>query len=85
MFSPMYSYRLQNSNKLENSIQNCKSLLAPYENRLAREEIAPSDPSSLDRALRELAVRCCLHTSPLLQTLTVLYMKHGFIQKYKQT
>ncbi|MCI4384801.1 hypothetical protein PGIGA_G00043010 [Pangasianodon gigas] len=47
--------KLQNSNKLESSIQNCKNLLTPYENRLAREEIAPSDPTSLDKALRELA------------------------------
>ncbi|KAI5629462.1 periplakin isoform X1 [Silurus asotus] len=46
--------KLQNSNKLESSIQNCKSLLTPYENRLAREEIAPSDSTSLDKALREL-------------------------------
>ncbi|XP_017313913.1 periplakin [Ictalurus punctatus] len=46
--------RLQNSNKLESSIQSCKNLLTPYENRLAREEIAPSDPTSLDKALREL-------------------------------
>ncbi|MCJ8739031.1 hypothetical protein PDJAM_G00042480 [Pangasius djambal] len=47
--------KLQNSNKLESSIQNGKSLLTPYENRLAREEIAPSDPTSLDKALRELS------------------------------
>ncbi|KAK2829686.1 hypothetical protein Q7C36_017676 [Tachysurus vachellii] len=47
--------RLQNSNKLETSIQSGKNLLMPYENRLAREEIAPSDPTSLDMALRELS------------------------------
>ncbi|KAF4093093.1 hypothetical protein AMELA_G00028160 [Ameiurus melas] len=47
--------KLQNSNKLESSIQSCKNLLTPYENSLAREEIAPSDPASLDKALRELA------------------------------
>ncbi|XP_047656821.1 periplakin-like [Tachysurus fulvidraco] len=47
--------RLKNSNKLETSIQNGKNLLMPYENRLAREEIAPSDPTSLDMALRELS------------------------------
>ncbi|KAM9457669.1 periplakin [Clarias gariepinus] len=46
--------KLQNSNKLERSIQDCKSLLTPYETRLAREEVAPSDPASLDKALREL-------------------------------
>ncbi|TSQ23945.1 Periplakin [Bagarius yarrelli] len=47
--------RLQSSNRLENSIQKCKDLLTPYENRLAREEIAPADPSSLDKTLRELS------------------------------
>lgn len=58
-----YFCRLQNSNKLETSIQNGKNLLMPYENRLAREEIAPSDPTSLDMALRELSVRHCLYTN----------------------
>lgn len=59
MFFLVYFCRLQNSNKLESSIQSCKNLLTPYENRLAREEIAPSDPTSLDKALRELTVRHC--------------------------
>ncbi|XP_066499036.1 periplakin [Hoplias malabaricus] len=47
--------KLQNSNRLESSIQNSKTLLSTYENRLAREEVAPSDPNSLDKTLRELA------------------------------
>uniref|UniRef100_A0A8B9HDT6 SH3 domain-containing protein n=1 Tax=Astyanax mexicanus TaxID=7994 RepID=A0A8B9HDT6_ASTMX len=49
--------KLQNSNRLENSIQNSKNLLSTYENRLAREEVAPADLSSLEKTQRELAVR----------------------------
>ncbi|KAI4891546.1 hypothetical protein NFI96_027827, partial [Prochilodus magdalenae] len=47
--------KLQNSNRLENSIQNAKNLLSTYENRLAREEVAPSDLSSLEKTQRELS------------------------------
>uniref|UniRef100_A0A8C9VK20 Periplakin n=1 Tax=Scleropages formosus TaxID=113540 RepID=A0A8C9VK20_SCLFO len=35
--------RLQDSNRLDNSLQNGKTLLSTYENKLAREEVAPSD------------------------------------------
>ncbi|XP_076122363.1 periplakin isoform X1 [Alosa pseudoharengus] len=47
--------KLRNSNRLENSLQKGKTLLSTYENKLAREEVAPADSSSLDRTLRELA------------------------------
>ncbi|XP_026870533.2 periplakin [Electrophorus electricus] len=47
--------KLQNSNRLENSLQGSKNLLSTYENRLAREEVAPSDLSSLEKTQRELA------------------------------
>uniref|UniRef100_A0A673IQQ8 Periplakin-like n=1 Tax=Sinocyclocheilus rhinocerous TaxID=307959 RepID=A0A673IQQ8_9TELE len=46
---------LQNSYRLENSLQNGKALLSTYENKLAREEVAPSDPTSLEKTQRELA------------------------------
>ncbi|XP_073713246.1 periplakin isoform X1 [Misgurnus anguillicaudatus] len=46
--------KLQNSNRLENSLQNGKNLLSTYENKLAREEVAPADISSLERTQREL-------------------------------
>uniref|UniRef100_A0A4W5KFD8 Periplakin n=1 Tax=Hucho hucho TaxID=62062 RepID=A0A4W5KFD8_9TELE len=49
--------KLQNSNRLENSLQNGKSLLSSYENKLAREEVAPADISSLEKTQRQLAVR----------------------------
>lgn len=49
--------RLQNSNRLENSLQNGKNLLSTYENKLAREEVAPSDLSSLEKTQRELDVK----------------------------
>uniref|UniRef100_A0A672Z2C4 Uncharacterized protein n=1 Tax=Sphaeramia orbicularis TaxID=375764 RepID=A0A672Z2C4_9TELE len=48
-------FRLKNSNQLENSLQNVKSQLSTYENRLAREEVAPSDLSSLEKTQQELA------------------------------
>ncbi|KAL0197399.1 hypothetical protein M9458_005939, partial [Cirrhinus mrigala] len=38
-----------------NSLQNGKSLLSTYENKLAREEVAPSDPAAMDKTQRELA------------------------------
>ncbi|XP_054614550.1 periplakin [Dunckerocampus dactyliophorus] len=46
--------KLKNSNQLEASLQNGKTLLSGYENRLAREDIAPSDLSSLEKTQREL-------------------------------
>lgn len=56
-------FRLKNSNKLETSLQNGKNLLSTYENKLAREEVAPSDISSLEKTQRELAVRLALALS----------------------
>ncbi|KAL7850061.1 hypothetical protein SRHO_G00194100 [Serrasalmus rhombeus] len=47
--------KLQNTNRLENSIQNAKNVLSTYENRLAREEVAPSDLNSLEKTQRELS------------------------------
>ncbi|XP_031726931.1 periplakin [Anarrhichthys ocellatus] len=47
--------KLKNSNQLETSIQNGKTLLSTYENKLAREEVAPSDISSLEKTQRELS------------------------------
>ncbi|KAK7167938.1 hypothetical protein R3I94_002106 [Phoxinus phoxinus] len=47
--------KLQNSYQLENSLQNGKAILSTYENKLAREEVAPSDPTSLEKTQRELA------------------------------
>uniref|UniRef100_A0AAQ6ALL2 Desmoplakin SH3 domain-containing protein n=1 Tax=Amphiprion ocellaris TaxID=80972 RepID=A0AAQ6ALL2_AMPOC len=44
-----------NSNQLESSIQNGKTLLSTYENKLAREEVAPADITSLEKTQRELA------------------------------
>uniref|UniRef100_A0A673IQL6 Periplakin-like n=1 Tax=Sinocyclocheilus rhinocerous TaxID=307959 RepID=A0A673IQL6_9TELE len=53
--------KLQNSYRLENSLQNGKALLSTYENKLAREEVAPSDPTSLEKTQRELAVSLVIH------------------------
>uniref|UniRef100_A0AAX7UG83 Desmoplakin SH3 domain-containing protein n=1 Tax=Astatotilapia calliptera TaxID=8154 RepID=A0AAX7UG83_ASTCA len=50
--------KLKNSNQLESSLQNGKTLLSTYENKLAREEVAPADVSSMEKTQRELAVRC---------------------------
>ncbi|XP_019959899.1 periplakin [Paralichthys olivaceus] len=47
--------KLKNSNQLETSLQNGKTFLSTYENKMAREEVAPSDLSSLDKTQRELA------------------------------
>ncbi|XP_028267367.1 periplakin [Parambassis ranga] len=47
--------KLKNSNQLETSLQNGKTLLSTYENKLAREEVAPADISSLEKTQRELA------------------------------
>ncbi|XP_077390053.1 periplakin [Festucalex cinctus] len=47
--------KMKNSNQLEASLQNGMTLLSSYENRLAREDIAPSDMSSLEKTQRELA------------------------------
>ncbi|CAL9703635.1 unnamed protein product [Knipowitschia caucasica] len=46
--------KMKNSNQLETSLQNGKNLLSSYENRLAREEVAPADLSSLEKTQREL-------------------------------
>ncbi|XP_059203859.1 periplakin [Centropristis striata] len=46
--------KLKNSNQLETSLQNGKTFLSTYENKLAREEVAPSDISSLEKTQREL-------------------------------
>lgn len=46
--------KLKNSNQLETSLQNGKTLLSGYENKLAREEVAPADISSLEKTQREL-------------------------------
>uniref|UniRef100_A0A8C2CLS7 Periplakin n=1 Tax=Cyprinus carpio TaxID=7962 RepID=A0A8C2CLS7_CYPCA len=48
--------KLQNSYRLENSLQNGKALLSSYENKLAREEVAPSDLTSLEKTQRELDI-----------------------------
>ncbi|XP_059901992.1 periplakin [Gadus macrocephalus] len=47
--------KLKKSNQLENSLQNGKALLSTYENQLAREAVAPSDITSLEKTQRELA------------------------------
>ncbi|XP_049601631.1 periplakin [Syngnathus scovelli] len=47
--------KMKNSNQLEGSLQNGKAVLSSYENRLAREEMAPPDLSSLEKTQRELA------------------------------
>ncbi|XP_076609734.1 periplakin [Chaetodon auriga] len=47
--------KLKNSNQLETSLQNGKSLLSTYENMLAREEVAPADVSSIEKTQRDLA------------------------------
>lgn len=54
---------MQNSYQLENSLQNGKALLSTYENKLAREEIAPSDVTSLEKTQRELAVSFVIHAT----------------------
>uniref|UniRef100_A0A674PCR5 Periplakin n=1 Tax=Takifugu rubripes TaxID=31033 RepID=A0A674PCR5_TAKRU len=58
--------KLKNSNQLETSLQNGKTLLSGFENRLAREVVAPADISSLEKTQRELGVRTCLHSLTLL-------------------
>ncbi|XP_008327408.1 periplakin [Cynoglossus semilaevis] len=47
--------KLKNSNQLETSLNNGKTFLSSYENKLAREEVAPADISSLEKTQRELA------------------------------
>uniref|UniRef100_A0A665U581 Uncharacterized protein n=1 Tax=Echeneis naucrates TaxID=173247 RepID=A0A665U581_ECHNA len=54
--------KLKNSNQLETSLQNGKTLLSSYENKLAREEVAPADISSLEKTQRELATLAILQT-----------------------
>ncbi|KAM9745636.1 periplakin [Menidia menidia] len=46
--------KMKNSSQLETSLQNGKNLLSSYENKLAREEVAPSDITSLEKTQREL-------------------------------
>ncbi|XP_068605686.1 periplakin [Brachionichthys hirsutus] len=46
--------KMKNSNQLESSIQNGKMMLSTYENMLAREEVAPADATSLEKAQRQL-------------------------------
>lgn len=59
----LHCFRMQNSYQLENSLQNGKALLSTYENKLAREEIAPSDVTSLEKTQRELAVSFVIHAT----------------------
>ncbi|XP_029013751.1 periplakin isoform X2 [Betta splendens] len=47
--------KLKNSSELEASLQNGKTVLSAYENKLAREEVAPADLTSLEKTQRELA------------------------------
>ncbi|MEQ2274752.1 hypothetical protein XENORESO_009774 [Xenotaenia resolanae] len=47
--------KLKNSNQLETSLQNGKTLLSTYENKLAREEVAPADILSLEKMQKEIA------------------------------
>lgn len=73
----MHFCRLQNSYRLENSLQNGKALLSSYENKQAREEVAPSDPTSLEKTQRELAVSLVIHVFPFfffLIFLSILYI-----------
>ncbi|KAM8824562.1 periplakin [Synchiropus picturatus] len=46
--------KLKNSNQLETSLQNGKLYISNYESKLAREEVAPADMSSLEKTQREL-------------------------------
>uniref|UniRef100_A0A8C9SKY2 Periplakin n=1 Tax=Scleropages formosus TaxID=113540 RepID=A0A8C9SKY2_SCLFO len=71
--------RLQDSNRLDNSLQNGKTLLSTYENKLAREEVAPSDLSSLERAQQDLLHRnsqYCILRSQSLQRAKLYYTNY---------
>ncbi|KAJ8364075.1 hypothetical protein SKAU_G00129060 [Synaphobranchus kaupii] len=46
--------KLLNSNQLENSLRNGKNMLSTFENTLAREEIAPSNLSALEKTKEDL-------------------------------
>lgn len=75
----LFYLRLKNSNQLETSLNNGKTFLSSYENKLAREEVAPADISSLEKTQRELAVSTkslwqILHT----QSATYLLVTVGF-------
>lgn len=59
----LHCCRLLSSYQLENSLQNGKALLSTYENKLAREEIAPSNLTSLEKTQRELAVSFVIHAT----------------------
>lgn len=58
---------MKNSNQLETSLQNGKNLLSGYENKLAREEVAPADITSLEKTQRELGVRWLLYSHLLVK------------------
>ncbi|MBN3291834.1 PEPL protein, partial [Polypterus senegalus] len=47
--------KFDKTNRLENSLHKGRTMLATYENRLAREEIAPSDLRSLENTQQELS------------------------------
>ncbi|KAG7491993.1 hypothetical protein MATL_G00009710 [Megalops atlanticus] len=46
--------KLVNSNRLESSLKNGKNALSTFENTLAREEVAPSDLSALEKTQQDL-------------------------------
>ncbi|XP_034045796.1 periplakin [Thalassophryne amazonica] len=47
--------KMKNSHQLETSLQNSKNFISTYENKLAREDVAPSDLQSLQKTQRDLA------------------------------
>ncbi|XP_041133217.1 periplakin-like [Polyodon spathula] len=47
--------KFEASNRLENTLHKGKNMLSTYENKLAREEIAPSDLRSLENTQQELS------------------------------
>ena len=63
-------FRLKNSNRLENSLQNGKTLVSSYENKLAREEVAPAEISALEKTQRELAVSNATKSHTITYTLS---------------
>lgn len=71
----LLSFRLKNSNQLETSLQNGKTLLSGFENRLAREEVAPADITSLEKTQRELGVRTCFHSWTVTDSFTIFYCR----------
>uniref|UniRef100_A0A665U3C1 Uncharacterized protein n=1 Tax=Echeneis naucrates TaxID=173247 RepID=A0A665U3C1_ECHNA len=71
--------KLKNSNQLETSLQNGKTLLSSYENKLAREEVAPADISSLEKTQRELDIASDLRSkrSVISETEQNLHLAKG--------